>query len=114
MKQFYEGARAGGTHVDRSTFRTQRDMMHSTRQEAVLRGRQGAGGIAQTRSSSTRGIAHGRAPRNRRHSMWQEALLRGSKGVGDTYDKKHFFEGAKGQEAHRGCMRLVVGLQGHT
>ena len=46
--------------------------------------------------------------------MWQEALLRGSKGVGDTYDTKHFFEGAKGQEAHRGCMRLVVGLQGHT
>ena len=35
--------------------------------------------------------------------MWQEALLRGSKGVGDTYNKKHFFEGAKGQEAHRGC-----------
>ena len=38
----------------------------------------------------------------------------GPRGVGGTYDKKHFFEGAKGQEAHRGCMRLVVGLQGHT
>ena len=44
--------------------------------------------------------------------MWQEALLRGSKGVGDTYDKKHFFEGAKGQEAHRGLHEACRGIPG--
>ena len=59
MKQFYEGARAGDIHVDRSTSRAPRDMMHSTWQEAVLRGTKGAGGIAQDKKQFYEG-----------HSTW--------------------------------------------